>query len=193
MVNILIAVNVAVFLVMAVVTGTVDPSARTMLAWGGDLGRLTLHGEPWRLVSSQYLHLGIQHILGNMFLLAVTGRFLSRLMPAAVILGVYTACGVVAGLASAIAHPYVVGVGASGAIAGLMGVIVVLWASRRHPDIPGAWVLQTLAINAVYSLVPGVDWAAHLGGLLAGLVCGGALLFILPPGAAPPPLGPQPA
>ena len=189
-VNILIGVNVAVFLAMAATTGSMDWSARTLFDWGGDYGVVSLHGQAWRLVTSQYLHANVQHILGNMFLLAITGRFLGKLLPGPAFLGVYTVCGVAAAVTSAVVHPTVVGIGASGAIAGLMGVIVVLWASRRRPDIRANWVLQTLGINAVYSLLPGVDWAAHLGGLVAGVVCGVVLLAFVPRVAPPPPAAP---
>lgn len=180
MVLVLIGVNVAVFLVMAAMTGTMDWSARTLLAWGGNLGVLSLDDEPWRLVTSQYLHGNVQHIFGNMVLLAITGGYLARMMGRSTFLGVYTVCGVAAATLSAYVHPDVVGIGASGAIAGLVGIIVALWASKRYPVIRGSWVLQTVGINALYSLAPGVDWVAHLGGLAAGLLCGGVMLGVGP-------------
>lgn len=178
MVIILLMANVAVFLAMAGSTGTIDWSAQTLLDWGGNLGSLSLHGAWWRLVTANFLHAGLQHILGNMVLLLIAGRMVESKIGALAFLTVYMICGVAAEALSAAGHPGVVGIGASGAIAGIMGVAVVLAQSRRCPDIDGRWLLQTLALNAVYSLMPSVDWLAHLGGFLAGLVCGVALLVI---------------
>lgn len=176
MLYVIIAANVAVFLAMSVITGSTSWSAQTLYEWGGDYGAETLHGAWWRLVSSMFLHVGPEHILGNMLLLWIAGRFVeSRIGPVSMLV-VYMVSGVCASLVSAISHPEVVGVGASGAIAGIMGVLVVLYASGRFPDISGSWVAQTVGINVLYSFVPNVDWAAHAGGFVAGAVCGGLLL-----------------
>ena len=176
-------VNVAVFLSMVAVTGSAGWSAQTLLAWGGNLGLLSLHGQFWRLFTATYLHANFQHILGNMVLLAITGHYVgTRIGPLRFILA-YTLCGVMASLLSAWGNPQVVSVGASGAIAGILGIMVAFYASGRCPEISGKWMAQTVGINAVYSLAPNVDWLAHLGGFAAGLVCGAGLLTtsVIPP------------
>ena len=174
----LIVVNVGVFLLMGASTGEFDWSARTLLAWGGNLGALTFDGQPWRLLTSQYLHANLTHIFGNMALLAITGAYVEAKVGPARLLVVYTLCGIVGALLSAWGDPHVVGVGASGAIAGLVGIMVAFYWSDRGPEISGGWLLQTVGINAAYSLAPNVDWRAHLGGFLAGLFCGAALLAL---------------
>ncbi len=181
MVFILLIANVAVFLAMAASTGTFEWSPRTLVQWGGNLGMLSLHGQWWRLITANFLHAGFQHILGNMVLLLIAGRMVHARIGDLAFLGVFLVTGVAAEVLSALGHPDVVGIGASGAIAGIMGVAVVLAQSDRCPEIDRRWLVQTLAINALYSLAPSVDWLAHLGGFLAGLACGVALLFI--PGA----------
>ena len=167
--------NVAIYGLMVFRTGQVDWGARTLLAWGGDLGELSLHGEPWRLLTGMFLHASPQHVIGNMILLAIAGGFLQAKVGPWRFLAVYLACGLAASLLSAWGHPDIVGVGASGAIAGVVGVIVAFYFGGRS-EVRGAWVAQTVGINALYSLAPSVDWLAHLGGFVAGLACGAALL-----------------
>ena len=183
MTNLIILANVAVFAAMAVTTGQLDWSARQLLAWGGNLGVLSLQqGEWWRLFSAPYLHAGVLHILGNMVLLAITGRAVEGWIGPVRFLLAYTACGAAASALSAAGHPMVVSVGASGAVAGVLAIVVAFYWSGRFPDISGSWIAQTVGINAVYSLAPNVDWLAHLGGFVAGLVIGGAMLaFSLAP------------
>jgi rhomboid protease GluP len=189
MVYLLLIANVLVFLIMGASTGSFDFSVRTLLAWGGNLGELSLNGEWWRLLTATYLHGGFQHILGNMVLLLIVGTLISRKIGELPFLIVYTICGVAASTMSAAGHPDVVSVGASGAIAGIMGAACILAASDRCPEIDGKWLTQTLVINALYSFAPSVDWLAHLGGFLAGLVCGVVLLVL--PGAIEEPYVPQ--
>ena len=186
MLILIILANVGVFLAMAASTGSINWSAYELLSWGGNLGQLSLHGQPWRLLTAQYLHANLQHIFGNMALLAIAGTLVQRKVGPAWFLLLYTLCGVAACLLSAWGNPRTVGIGASGAIAGIVGIIVVLYASDRCPEISGGWVAQTVGINALYSLAPNVDWLAHLGGFVAGLAGGAGLiaLSIVPPPAS---------
>ena len=167
--------NAAVFLAMMASTGVTDWSARTLLAWGGNLGELSLHGEWWRLWTATYLHAGFMHLVGNMLLLAMAGGVVQARIGQFPLLVAYTLCGLAGGLFSAFGSPQVVSVGASGAIAGIVGILVVLQASGRAPEVSGAWVAQIVVINGLYSFAPNVDWLAHLGGFLAGLLAGGVL------------------
>ena len=161
---------------MAAETGRFAWSARTLFNWGGNLGTLSLRTEPWRLITCTFLHANPGHILGNMVLLAITGSFLERRLGSARFLLGYGACGIAASILSAWYHPMVVGIGASGAIAGLLGILIVLYLAGRAREISGAWLTQTVGVNAIYSFVPNVDWTAHLGGLLAGFVVGALFL-----------------
>ncbi len=190
MVYLILAANVAVFVVMAAGTGEIDWSAETLVRWGGNWGQQTLHGQPWRLFTAMYLHQSIGHILGNMVLLAISGMIVNARIGSGRFLLLYTLCGLAADLAAALGHPNTVSVGASGAIAGIVGTMVVLYFSKRCPEIPGRWLAQIVVINAAYSFVPSVDGLAHLGGFVAGLAGGGLLLAI--PGGLKNALGPPP-
>lgn len=181
MLKLVIFVNVAVYAAMAATTGQFSWSARQLLDWGGDLGVLSLHGQYWRLLTGTYLHASPMHLIGNMVLLAITGTYVEAKIGPTRSFAAYTACGLAASLLSAYGHPNIVGVGASGAIAGLLGIMVTLYLIGRHNDISGQWIAQTIGINALYSLVPSVDWVAHLGGFVAGLACGAILLATAPP------------
>ena len=181
MVYLLLIANVFVFLIMGASTGSFDWSARILLDWGANLGQVSLHGQWWRLITASYLHGGFQHIVGNMVLLLIVGTLVSRKIGQIRFLVVYSICGVAAQALSAAGHPDIVSVGASGAIAGIMGAACILATSDRCPEIDGKWLTQTLVLNALYSFAPNVDWLAHIGGFLAGLLCGTVLLII--PGA----------
>lgn len=176
MLILVIIANVVVYLIMAATVGDLSFDADTLVGWGGNLGELSLNGQPWRLVTAMYLHAGPMHILGNMVLLSITGMFLELRIGPVRSLAAYTVCGLAGSLLSATAHPDVVSVGASGAIAGLLGIMVAFYLSGRVPEIRGAWIAQTVGVNALYSLAPNVDWAAHAGGFMAGVLVAGGLL-----------------
>lgn len=180
MLILIVIANVFIYAFMVVGTGTFSPSAEQLLAWGGNLGELSLHGQPWRLVSATFLHAGPQHILGNMVLLVIVGGFVEMTIGSLRFAAAYVVCGVAASLLSSWGHPDVVSVGASGAIAGLVGIVVAFYLGGRKTGIRGAWVAQTVGINAVYSLAPDVDWLAHVGGFGAGLAFAVVLLARTP-------------
>ena len=168
--------NLGIYAAMAAATDALSWDAEELLAWGGDLGALSLHGQPWRLLTGTYLHAGPWHIFGNLALLGITGAYVEPRIGSWTSLIVYTLCGLAGSALSAWGHPEVVGIGASGAIAGLLGLVLAFYLSGQHPEVGGRWIAQTVGINALYSLAPDVDWLAHLGGFLAGLACGGALI-----------------
>lgn len=173
MIVVLLVANIGLYLVMAVWTGSSDFSAATLFAWGGNLGAVSLHGEPWRLVTATFLHAGLQHIAGNMILLLVTGSFLERKIGSLRFASIYFASGIAGSMLSAWTHPQVVSIGASGAIAGLLGAMVTLKLGARAPEVSGMWMVQVIGLNALYSFAPNVDGMAHLGGFVAGLALGG--------------------
>lgn len=191
MVLIILALNVIVYGVMVVITGSFEWSARTLLGWGGNLGLLSLHGQSWRLLTSTYLHASFVHIFGNMVLLSISGTITAARIGQLRFLLAYTICGVAASLLAAEMHPDVVSIGASGAIAGVVGIMVVLYFSERAPEISGRWLAQIVGLNALYSFAPDVDGTAHLGGFAAGIGCGLVLLAI-PGGLIGPAGSPEP-
>jgi rhomboid protease GluP len=179
----LVGINVAVFAAM-VLTGASPalPSNPDLLKWGADWGPLSLGPQPWRILTSNYVHGGIIHIALNMWCLWNLGFLAERIFDRWTYLLTYTACGLAGSLASLWLHPQFVGVGASGAIFGLAGALIAALYLGRLPIPKQAMrgTLKSLVAFAGYNLffgavVPGIDNSAHIGGLVTGLALGALL------------------
>src|SRR5262245_22470965 len=181
----LIVINLAVF--AAMVSRHVSPfapPADALVAWGADYGPLTTHGQWWRLVTNTFVHIGITHLLVNMFALFVIGRFTERLFGNAGFLVLYLLGGIVASLTSLAIHPTIVSAGASGAIfalyGGLIGFLLVRRSAMSYATATslGLNAAGFVAFNLFYGLTKAhIDMAAHVGGLLAGVPIGAAMAF----------------
>jgi rhomboid protease GluP len=176
-----VGLNVLVFAAM-VATGVPLmelPSQQQLLKWGADFGPFSLDGQPWRILTSNYIHIGIWHILFNMWCLWDLGRMSERIFGGWTYLLIYTACGIAGSLASLWMHPIVVGAGASGAIFGLAGALITALYLGKLPY-PGQalrGMMRSLLTFAGYNLlfgaaIPGIDNSAHVGGLVMGLALG---------------------
>jgi rhomboid protease GluP len=179
----LVGLNVAVFLAMAASGASLsEPGTRQLLRWGANYGPLSLGGQSWRMLASNYVHIGFLHILFNMWCLWDLGNLAERIFDGWTYVLVYTACGIAGSISSLWWHPLVVGAGASGAIFGLAGALIAAL-YLGHLPIPARAVrhsLRSLVIFALYNLGFGaigsrIDNSAHVGGLLTGLALGGIL------------------
>jgi rhomboid protease GluP len=184
---VLIALNVLVFVLMVLRgVSAFNPTALSVLKWGADYGPLTLHGQWWRMFVSTFLHFGIIHLLFNMFVLFSIGLFMENLAGRVPFVVLYLVCGLGGSAASLAWHPSTVSAGASGAIFGLYGALLGYLVRHRN-SIPSESLaslrkgaLTFIGFNLVYGLRPGVDMAAHLGGLVTGFALG---LFMIQPRA----------
>lgn len=133
-------------------------------------------GDWWRLLSSGFLHFGPLHLLVNMFALYILGRDLEVLLGRWRFAAVYLV-SLLGGSAAVMlfADPRSLTAGASGAIFGLMGgLVVVLLRLRRSVSA----AVAIIAINVVIGLsVPGISLAGHLGGLVVGAAATAALVY----------------
>jgi rhomboid protease GluP len=176
----IVGLNVLVFAAM-VATGAslTGPTGHQLLKWGADFGPLSLDGQPWRILTSTYVHIGIWHIFFNMWCLWNLGRLSERIFGGWTYLLIYTTCGIAGSLASLWLHPLVVGAGASGAIFGLAGALITALYLGKLPY-PGQalrGMMRSLLTFAGYNLlfgaaIPGIDNSAHVGGLVMGLALG---------------------
>jgi membrane associated rhomboid family serine protease len=168
----LIGISAAVYLAQMVVG--VNKAAGNWGMW--PIG-VAANGEWWRLVSAAFLHGSFMHIIFNMYVLYALGPTLERILGHSRYLLLYVLAAIGGGVASyLISDMNTVSVGASGAIFGLMGALVVAGRRLRY-DI--TQVLVLLGINVVIGFIsPGVDWRAHLGGLITGAVV--AAIFVFP-------------
>jgi rhomboid protease GluP len=183
---VLLDLNLLVFALM-VFSGVPasEPTGRELAQWGSNVSGLTLHGEPWRLLSSLFIHAGLSHLLLNMFSLWLLGLLVEdRVGPLRLVL-VYLAAGVGGGLASLWWHvDGINSVGASGAIFGLYGFLLALLVSKKlvldksdRRAMLGL-VLYLVLSNLLSGLTGNIDNAAHLGGLLTGLLVAGPLALL---------------
>jgi membrane associated rhomboid family serine protease len=178
----LIALNVLMFLVEVVVGGPQAFLAGPSNQKAVDLGALfppavALGHQYWRLITAMFLHAGILHIALNMYALYLFGYLIEEAFGKLRFIAIYLVCGFLASVASFAFGPLVeVGVGASGAIFGLLGAWVAYNYRRRdlhyhRANLQGAFVLIVLNLILSFS-IPGIDWRAHVGGLVAGVVAG---------------------
>ncbi len=167
----LIGINVAIFVLQFAVG---------VNAVAGDWGMwpvgIAVGGEWWRLVTAAFLHGSFLHVAFNMYVLFALGPTLERILGHGRYLTLYLLAALGGGVASYVFSDIrTVSVGASGAIFGLMGALVVAGRRLRY-DI--TQVLILLGINVVIGFVsPGVDWRAHLGGLVTGAVVAAIMVF----------------
>lgn len=176
----LVVVNVAVFLAMvAGGAGLLRPDPLVHIAWGSNFGPLTTAGEWWRLGTAAFLHFGFLHLLFNMWALWASGGLVERLFGHGGYAGIYAAAALVASLASVSWNPMVNSAGASGAVFGVLGAQLAFFLRARH-GIPQEVIraqrtstLTFLAYAVIFGItVPGIDNAAHVGGLATGIGMG---------------------
>ena len=178
----------------AIIGVTVVISFLAMQPSGSDLQALLMldkqglaDGEWWRLVTPVLVHGGLIHLLFNMYFLYLVGPLVEQLYGSARFVLLYLVTAAAGSAASFIFGGPAPSVGASGAIFGLCGVLVAVSAVHRPIlDRRGRAVMSQIGMLVVLNLVigfgfdalgAGIDNAAHVGGLLAGLWLG----FVLPP------------
>jgi membrane associated rhomboid family serine protease len=133
-------------------------------------------GEWWRVISAMFLHGGILHVMFNMYALWLFGPVLERRFGSVSFLSLYLAAGAAGGALYQMIGPDAWAVGASGAIFGLFGALLIASYRQRHTRAGAASFSQLvllLGINLSLPLFIGnIAWQAHVGGLAAGAVIG---------------------
>jgi len=178
----LIALNVGVFLIMALVfdAGWLDAKLAPYLRLGANNGAATTDGEWWRLLTSMFMHFGLVHLALNMWTLFNVSDLLERLAGRPLFLTIYLGSGLGGGFVSLWWNgDRVWSAGASGAVFGLYGALVG-YALREKHALPRTVVgpllksaLVFIGYNLFYGTVQsGIDNAAHVGGLVTGLMLG---------------------
>jgi membrane associated rhomboid family serine protease len=188
---VLIAANVLVFAIMvARGVSPLSPTTENLLAWGANYGRLSANGEWWRLATAMFLHVGVIHLLMNMWVLWDAGPLVERMLGHVAFASAYLLAGLAGSCASALWSPDRPSAGASGAIFGIFGVLGAFLLRQRRALPPGALTSLTrsslffVGYNVIYGLTnPSIDMAAHLGGLAGGFVVGLPLVHALTPEA----------
>lgn len=175
----LITICAAIYVYIVVRSGSLSPPLGIMIDMGANFGPKTMTDQWWRLITNAFLHFNLLHLLFNMWVLWSIGRMLERLTGNLGFLLLYFVSAVTGSLASLFWHPGVISAGASGAVFGVCGGLVGFLLPRKD-TIPALIRVQLrkdimffIVVNVAFGLaVPGIDNAAHLGGLLGGFLMG---------------------
>jgi membrane associated rhomboid family serine protease/Flp pilus assembly protein TadD len=179
----LIVINLTVFLAMAISGGhLVRFSGDEVFRWGANYGPFTMNGQLWRLITAMFVHIGLAHLLINMWCLYELALLTEHIYSRLSVFLIYGLAGIAGEIASLARNPTIMSAGASGAIFGLAGVLITtlllgkLTAPRRELKIALASLLAFAAYNLTYGFLKGgVDNGAHVGGLISGLLIGAAV------------------
>ena len=167
-----------------------NPSTEALLKWGANALPFTMGDDPWRLVSSAFLHIGLMHLLFNGFAMYFFGQIAEPMFGSAKFLALF----LLAAIGGNLLNSYVTwqsilnGTGqpglSAGASGGIMGIGAALLIAALFKISVNGMVLNLkslifiMGINLVYGFaVPGIDNAGHIGGAITGLVI--ALAFAI--------------
>ncbi len=172
----LIVINAVVFLILSVFGQTED--AYFMLQHGAMYEPLVIEmHQYYRIITSVFLHFGIQHLMNNMVMLGALGWNLEREIGKIRFLVIYFVSGIAGNIVSMylnlIHDEQVISAGASGAIFGLMGALIyVVIANRgRLGRLSGRGMMILVFLSLYFGLTSrGVDNWAHIGGLVSGFI-----------------------
>jgi rhomboid protease GluP len=149
---------------------------RVLVDLGANYAPGVFYGEYWRLISGAFLHANLMHLLFNMMVLFDVGPAVEEMYGPSRFISLYVFACLTGSLASYWYHfPFGLMVGASGALFGLIGVMVAY--GYRHRTALAEQIRSMYLRWAIYGLIfglmmPGVDNAAHIGGLAGGVLFG---------------------
>jgi rhomboid protease GluP len=149
-----------------------SPPPIALYLLGGKYGPAISGGEPWRIITANYLHGGLLHLFVNCYTLMSLGPLIEESFGGRKLFVLYTLSGVAGFMASNYVHPQVLSIGASAALFGLLGFAIVYGRFRAGPSgrqLAGH-LTRWLMYGLVMFLIPGIDNMAHLGGLAMGAV-----------------------
>lgn len=166
----LIIINVLVFLAMYIF-GKGSEDNLTLLLFGANYPVLVRAGDYYRLITSAFLHAGLLHLIFNNYALYVIGSQLESFLGKAKFLIIYLVSAICGSLMSMLFSDGI-SVGASGAIFGLLGSLLYFGYNYRVylGTVLKSQIIPLIILNLVIGFItPGIDNAAHIGGLLGGL------------------------
>ena len=168
----LILICILIFILMYIL-GNGSEDTYTLLKFGANLDALTKNGQYYRLFTSMFLHIGIIHLLCNMYSLYIIGREVEIVFTKKKYLIIYLLSGIAGSILSLAFNHNTVCAGASGAIFGLLGAL--LYFGYYYRVYLGASVTRSILPVVIINLIigfasTGIDNAAHIGGLVGGIL-----------------------
>ena len=170
--GIIVAINIIIFALMYII-GKGSEDTETLVNFGANVPSLIRGGDYYRLIASGFLHIGIIHILCNMYSLVVLGPNIEHFYGKAKYVLIYLYSMIIASLfVMVFQNDYSVSAGASGAIFGLLGSL--LYFGYHYRGYMGnqviGQIIPVIIINLVIGFIsPGISNAAHIGGLIGGI------------------------
>lgn len=168
---------IAICIIMFILTrGSTD--IETLLKYGANNAYLTKSGEYYRLLSSMFIHIGLLHLLFNMYALYIIGPQVESFYGKFKYFLIYILSGVSGSILSITFSSNTVSAGASGAIFGLMGALLYFGFFYRNylGSVIKSQIIPIIILNLVIGFsTPGIDNAAHIGGLIGGILTSLAL------------------
>ncbi|MGB4588516.1 MAG: rhomboid family intramembrane serine protease [Clostridiaceae bacterium] len=176
----LVLINSIIYILTAVASGSTDINILVLIQYGAKVNELIVYGEYWRLLTSAFLHADMLHILFNMYALYSLGKIVETELGGIRYLIIYFFSAITAGLLSFYLTPNIA-VGASGAIFGLLGAILIMALFGKSKALKGMVrnILFILGLNLFIGFAgnSNIDNFGHIGGLLGGIFV--ASIFML--------------
>jgi len=171
---ILLSLNIVIYIYTSIIGNNfVETSSYVIRLYGQVNYRVIYEGWYWQLFTAMFIHADIVHLFGNMFFLLVFGLRAEDLFSIPEYFLIYVLSGLVGNVLTLLLGPNTVSVGASGAIFGMFGACTIYVRRTIGQSILTALVYSFFLL--MISSGPNVNFLAHLGGLVAGLLIGYAL------------------
>ena len=168
---IIMAICIILFILMELSGGSTN--SQTLLKYGANLDVLVKNGEYYRLFTCIFLHIGIMHLLCNMYSLYIIGREVENLFGKIKYIIIFILSGIFGSIMSLAFTYNTISAGASGAIFGLLGAL--LYFGMHYRTYLGEAIKRSIIPIIVVNLIigffaEGIDLAAHIGGLVGGVL-----------------------
>ncbi|MGE5628282.1 MAG: rhomboid family intramembrane serine protease [Solirubrobacterales bacterium] len=172
--NILIGVNIIIYIITAYLSGNIfDSNINVLIFLGAKVNSLILSGEYYRLITSMFLHGGLVHIGFNMYALYSLGPFVEKIFGRKKFTIIYFFSGILSSIMSFVFSPDI-SIGASGAIFGLLGAALIFGLKNKN-KIGKEFMMNIIVVIGINLFmgfsIPNIDNFAHMGGLIGGILC----------------------
>jgi membrane associated rhomboid family serine protease len=165
----LIAANIIIYLITASQGAGINSPGGTLFAKWALFGPAVAQGDWWRLITAAFLHASVIHIGLNMYVLWIIGSPVEEYLGRARFLALYFVSGLAGSAGALVVTPLAVTVGASGAIFGILGALLIIeWQTTgRLAGNAMTWIVINLALSFAIS---GISIGGHIGGLIGGIL-----------------------
>lgn len=174
-ITIIIAINLYFYYLEVKLSNSLNITTYAAVKLGANYGKLSLHGQTWRLFSAMWLHLSFWHIASNMYALYLFSKIITPIYYTYQIILIYLISGLTGNIVSAIANPAIVSAGASTAISGLIGAMIALSVLPSQAINKAGYIkygIEMLFLNTIGMIGTNVDIAGHAGGAAGGFIIG---------------------